>query len=110
MLEYSISGYGLMSDTGHTDTGGNDLKTWIASHIARRMKTAGLTRTAGLMGLKRSDLPAVPHGGLNGYSVERPARCLPASGDEARLTVKEVDGSEDFLVPEDAWPMLTRPC
>ena len=102
MLEYSISGYGLMSDTG-----GNDLKTWIASHIARRMKTAGLTRTAGLMGLKRSDLPAVPHGRLNGCSVERPACCLPASGDEARLTAKEVDGSEDFLALEDAWPMLT---
>lgn len=93
-----------MSDTGHTDTGENDLKTWIASHIARRMKTAGLNQTqaAELMGLKQPDLSAVLHGRLNGYSVERLARCLSALGDEVRLTVKGLDGSEDSFVLEDA--------
>ena len=92
-----------MSDTGHADAGENDLKTWIASHIARRMKTAGLNQTqaAELMGLKQPDLSAVLHGRLNGYSVERLARCLSALGDEVRLTVKGVDGSEDFFVLED---------
>lgn len=93
-----------MSDTGHADTGENDLKTWIASHIARRMKTAGLTQTqaAELMGLKQPDLSAVLHGRLNGYSVERLARCLSALGDEVLLTVKGVDGTEDSFVLEDA--------
>ena len=73
------------------------------------MKTAGLTQTqaAELMGLKQPDLSAVLHGRLNGYSVERLARCLSALGDEVRLTVKGVDGSEDSFVLEDAWPMLT---
>ncbi|MEM8788433.1 MAG: helix-turn-helix transcriptional regulator [Pseudomonadota bacterium] len=104
MFKHSILGENLMSDTGHTNAGENDLKTWIAAHIARRLETAGLTQTdaAERMGLKQPDLSAVLHGRLNGYSVERLARCLSALGDEVRLTVKGADGSEDAFVLKDA--------
>lgn len=100
MIECSILGSNLMS--GSSDASEHRLKEWIASHIARRMKAAGLTQTqaAEHMGLKQPDLSAVLHGKLNGYSVERLARCLSMLGGEVRLTVKGPDGSEDSFVVE----------
>ncbi len=88
--------------TDTPDVGENQIKPWIVSHIARRMKAAGLTQTeaAERMGLKQPDLSAVLHGKVNGYSVERLARCLSALGDEVRLTVKGADGSEDSFALE----------
>lgn len=82
------------------DTGTHDLKTWIASQIDRNIKETGLSQTkaAEYMGLKQPDLSAVLHGKLNGYSVERLARCLSALGSEVRLTVKDADGAEDSFV------------
>ncbi len=64
------------------------------------MKASGLTQTeaAERMGLKQPDLSALLHGKVNGYSVERLARCLSALGDEVRLSVTASDGSEDAFV------------
>ena len=92
----------LHSDLGSSDGGEHRLKAWIVSHIARRMKVAELTQTeaAERMGLKQPDLSAVLHGKVNGYSVERLARCLSALGDEVRLTVKSADGLDDSFVLE----------
>jgi len=91
-----------VSCLGPTDVGENHLKVWIVSHIARRIKAAGLSQTeaAEHMGLKQPDLSAVLHGKVNGYSVERLARCLSTLGDEVRLTVKCADGSEDSFALE----------
>jgi len=102
MIERSIHGNNLRADSGFSDAGEHQLKAWIVVHIARRMKAAGLTQTqaAEHMGLKQPDLSAVLHGKLNGYSVERLARCLSALGEEVRLTVKRADGSEDSFVVE----------
>lgn len=93
-----------MSDSISANARERDLKAWIAFHIACRIEAAGLTQTqaAEYMRLKQPDLSAVLHGKLNGYSVERLARCLSALGDEVRLTVKGTDGSEDSFVLEDA--------
>lgn len=86
-----------------SDAATHGLKAWIASQISQSIKSAGLTQTqaAEQMGLKQPDLSAVLHGKLNGYSVERLARCLSALGDEVRLTVKSSDGSENSFVLGD---------
>lgn len=82
------------------DAAMHDLKAWIASQISRSIKSAKLTQTqaAEHMGLKQPDLSAVLHGKLNGYSVERLARCLSALGNEVRLTVKSPDGLENSCI------------
>ena len=100
MIQRSLSDNNLISDLGSADGGENQLKTWLVSHIANRMKAMGLTQTeaAERMGLKQPDLSAVLHGKVNGYSVERLARCLSALGDEVRLSVTAPDGSEDAFV------------
>ena len=92
----------ILGNSVMADAVTHDLKAWIASQIGRRIKATGLTQTqaAEHMGLKQPDLSAVLHGKLNGYSVERLARCLSALGDEVRLTVKGADGSEDSFFLE----------
>ena len=100
MSSFPIHNDGLLSDAEALEGNAQDLKAWIAERIDRSISVAGLTQTqaAERMGLKQPDLSAVLHGKLNGYSVERLARCLAALGDEVRFTVKGADGSENSFI------------
>ena len=82
------------------DNAEHKLKAWIVGHIACRLESQGMTQTeaARRMGLKQPDLSAVLNGKVNGFSVERLARCLSALGGSVQLTVKEPSGSQDVFV------------